>query len=353
MRSFVYDLLPSRVVFGPGTIDGLANEVKTLSAKRALVLSTPGQRKLADEASRRLGVATAGIYAEAVMHVPVETARAAREMARRVAADCIVAIGGGSTIGLAKAIAVDTKLPIIAIPTTYSGSEMTSIYGMTEAGLKRTARDVKAQPRIVIYDPNLTVGLPAKISGPSGMNAIAHCVEALYAENANPITSLMAAEGLRALARALPIVVREPENIEARGDALYGAWLAGAALGAVSMGLHHKLCHTLGGSFNLPHAEVHTVILPHATAYNRAAAPEAMRIIAAGLGAKDAAQGLYDLAKAIGAPLALKDIGMPADGLDRAAQLATENPYYNPRPVEPEAVRQLLDDAYNGRRPAA
>src|SRR6266849_4445905 len=300
MRSFVYDLLPSRVVFGPGTIDRLADEVKALGAKRALVLSTPGQRKLADEASRRLGVATAGIYAEAVMHVPVETARAAREMARRIAADCIVAIGGGSTIGLAKAIAVDTKLPIIAIPTTYSGSEMTPIYGMTEAGLKRTARDAKAQPRIVIYDPNLTVGLPATVSGPSGMNAIAHCVEALYAENGNPITSLMAAEGLRALAHALPMVVREPENIEARGEALYGAWLAGA-----------------------------------------------------GLGAKDAAQGLYDLAKSIGAPLALKDIGMPEDGLDRAAQLATENPYYNPRPVEQDGVRKLLEDAYHGRRPAA
>ena len=343
MRSFVYDLLPSRVVFGAGTIDRLSDEVKALGAKRALVLSTPGQRKLADEAARRLGVATAGIYAEAAMHVPVETARAARETARRVAADCIVAIGGGSTIGLAKAIAADTKLPVIAVPTTYSGSEMTPIYGMTEAGVKRTARDAKVQPRVVIYDPNLTVGLPAKVSGPSGMNAIAHCVEALYAENANPITSLMAAEGLRALARALPVVVREPENIEARGDALYGAWLAGAALGAVSMGIHHKLCHTLGGSFNLPHA----------TAYNRAAVPEAMRVVAAGLGAKDAAQGLYDLAKSIGAPLALKDIGMPADGLDRAAQLATENPYYNPRPVEQEAVRHLLDDAYHGKRPAA
>ena len=352
MRSFVYEQLPSRVLFGPGTIDQLSEQVKWLSAKRALVLSTPGQRRLADEAARRLGIATAGIYAEAVMHVPVETARAAREMARRVAADCIVAIGGGSTIGLGKAIAVDTKLPIIAVPTTYSGSEMTPIYGLTDAGVKRTNRDAKAQPRIVIYDPNLTLSLPAKVSGPSGMNALAHCVEALYAEDANPITSLMAAEGIHALARALPVVVREGENIEARGDALYGAWLAGAALGAVKMGLHHKLCHTLGGSFNLPHAEVHTVILPHATAYNRAAVPEAMRIIATGLGAKDAAQGLYDLAKSIGAPTALKDIGMPEDGLDRAAQLATENPYYNPRPVEQAAVRQLLDDAYHGKRPS-
>jgi alcohol dehydrogenase class IV len=184
------------------------------------------------------------------------------------------------------------------------------------------------------------------------MNALAHCVEALYAQDANPITSLMAAEGIRAFARALPVVVKQPGNLEARGEALYAAWLAGSALGAVSMGIHHKLCHTLGGSFNLPHAEVHTVILPHATAYNHAAAPDAMRTIAAGLGADDAPQGLWDLAKQIGAPMSLREIGMPADGLDHAARLATENPYYNPRPVEYAGVRTLLDAAYHGRRPA-
>jgi maleylacetate reductase len=284
--------------------------------------------------------------------VPVETARAGREAARRLAADCAVAIGGGSTIGLGKAIALDTGLPLIAIPTTYSGSEMTPIYGLTDNGVKRTGRDRKVLPRVVLYDAALTVGLPAKVSGPSGMNALAHCVEALYAQDANPITSLMAAEGIRALGRALPLVVKEPLNLEARSDALYGAWLAGTALGNVAMGLHHKLCHTLGGSFNLPHAEVHTVILPHATAYNRAAASQAMDTIAAALGAADAAQGLYDLAKRIGAPTSLKEIGMPADGLDRAARLATENPYYNPRPVEYAAVRDLLDNAFHGRRPA-
>jgi maleylacetate reductase len=206
-------------------------------------------------------------------------------------------------------------------------------------------------PRIVIYDPALTLSLPPNISGPSGMNALAHCVEALYAEDASPITLLLAAEGIRALARALPAVVSEPDHIEARSDALYGAWLAGSALGSASMGLHHKLCHTLGGSFNLPHAEVHTIILPHATAYNRAAAPEAMKTIAAALGAEDAAQGLYDLAKSLGAPLALSEIGMPEDGLDKAAQLASDSPYRNPRPVEYAAVRQLLEDAYRGKRP--
>ncbi len=352
MLTFTYEQLPIRVVFGAGSFDRLAEEVGRLGLKRAMILSTPGQRRLADEAAKRLGVATAGIHAEAVMHVPVETARAARETARRLAADCVVAIGGGSTIGLGKAVALDTGLPVLAVPTTYSGSEMTSIYGVTDGGVKRTGRDRKVLPRVVLYDPALTVGLPAKISGPSGMNALAHCVEALYAQDANPITSLMAADGIRALARALPVVVKEPLDLEGRSDALYGAWLAGSALGMVAMGLHHKLCHTLGGSFSLPHAEVHTVILPHAVAYNRAAAPAAMRIVAEALGAEDAARGLYDLAKALGAPLSLGQIGMPADGLDRAAKLATENPYYNPRPVEYAGIRQLLEDAWHGRRPA-
>ncbi len=352
MLTFTYEQLPIRVVFGAGSFDRLAEEVGRLGLKRAMILSTPGQRRLADEAAKRLGVATAGIHAEAVMHVPVETARAARETARRLAADCVVAIGGGSTIGLGKAVALDTGLPVLAVPTTYSGSEMTSIYGVTDGGVKRTGRDRKVLPRVVLYDPALTVGLPAKISGPSGMNALAHCVEALYAQDANPITSLMAADGIRALARALPVVVKEPLDLEGRSDALYGAWLAGSALGMVAMGLHHKLCHTLGGSFSLPHAEVHTVILPHAVAYNRAAAPAAMRIVAEALGAEDAARGLYDLAKALGAPLSLGQIGMPADGLDRAAKLATENPDYNPRPVEYAGIRQLLEDAWHGRRPA-
>jgi maleylacetate reductase len=351
MRSFVHEQFASRVVFGAGSLDRLGDEVKQLGAKRAMVLSTPGQRKLADEAARRLGVATAGIHAEAVQHVPVETARAGREAARRLAADCAVAIGGGSTIGLGKAIALDTGLPLIAIPTTYSGSEMTPIYGVTEGGQKRTGRDRKVMPRVVIYDPALTLGLPAKVSGPSGMNALAHCVEAVYAEEASPIAAPLAAEGIRALAHALPIVVSQGDDLEARGEALYGSWLAGMALAAASMGIHHKLCHMLGGSFNLPHAEVHAVILPHAAAYNRDAAPAAMKTIAAALGVKDAPQGLFDLAKRLGAPVALKDIGMPADGLDKAAQLASDSPYRNPRPIERAAVRQLLEDAFEGKRP--
>jgi maleylacetate reductase len=351
MLNFTFDEPAYRVIFGVGSLDRLPEEVKRLGATRALVVSTPAEVRFAEDAARRLGPTAAGMFAEAVMHHPIEVVHQARERARQLQADCYVTIGGGTTTGTGKAIALETGMPVIAIPTTYAGSEMTPIYGITEGGVKKTGRDRKVLPRTVIYDPTLTVSLPPQVSGPSGMNAMAHCVEALYAYDGNPIVTLMAAEGIRALARSLPAVVRDGQNLEARSDALYGAWLAGIVLGQASIGIHHKLCHTLGGTFNLPHAEVHTVVLPHATAYNRDAAPEAMRIAADALGAGDAAQGIYDLIVKIGAPKALKDIGMPADGLERAAELATQNQYPNPRPIEIGPIRELLRNAYEGTRP--
>src|SRR5690606_39157240 len=264
---------------------------------------------------------------------------------RRLGADACVALGGGTPIGLAKAIALELALPVIAVPTTYAGSEMTPVLGITESGVKRTRRDLRVLPKVVIYDPELTFTLPPAVAGPSGMNAIAHCVEALYAPDGNPLTALLAEEGIRALAASLPVVVREPEHAEARAEALYGAWLGGMALAAVGMALHHKLCHTLGGSFDLPHAEVHAIVLPHAVAYNRAGAPAAMARIARALDADDAAQGLFDLAAALGARQSLVEIGMRAEDLDRAADLASANPYPNPPPITRERIRALLDDA--------
>ncbi len=351
MKGFVYSSQPSRVVFRVGALDDLGVEIERLGTQRALVLCTPGQRLSAQDVARRLGARAVGVYDKAVMHVPIEAAQAAREVASSLDADCCVAIGGGSTIGMGKAIALTSGLPILAIPTTFAGSEMTPIQGFTENGVKKTVRDPRMLPKTVLYDPNLLLSLSAEIAGPSGMNAIAHCVEALYAQQANPITSLMAEEGIRALAQSLPLVVREPDNLDARGEALYGAWLAGTCLAAVGMALHHKLCHTLGGSFNLTHAQTHTIVLPHATRYNQDAAPQAMLRIARALGTRDAAAGLYDLAQQLGAPVALRDIGMPATGLDRAADLAVTDPYWNPRPIERPGIRQLLQNAWEGMRP--
>lgn len=351
MLSFVYQSLPSRVVFGAGCLEKLPEEIQRLGLAKALVLSTPEQRQSGLDLVERLGSRAAGLFDQAAMHVPIETARAARAAATRLGADCCVAVGGGSTTGLAKAIALVFDLPILAVPTTYAGSEMTPIWGLTENGRKTTGRDPRVLPKTVFYDPSLTVTMPPMLSATSGINSIAHCVEALYAEHANPIISMMAEDGIRALGESLPVVVKEPGNLEARSKALYGAWLGGISLGAVGMALHHKLCHTLGGTYNLPHAETHTVVLPHATAYNAPAAPLAMARVARALASGSAAEGLYNLAASLGAPLSLAAIGMKADALDQAAEIAVENPYYNPRPVTKDGIRALLQNAFEGRKP--
>jgi maleylacetate reductase len=284
------------------------------------------------------------------MHTPVEATERALEKAAACRADCTVALGGGSTIGLGKAIALRGGLPQIAIPTTYAGSEATPILGQTEGGRKTTLRDTRVLPRIVIYDPELTLDLPTEVSVASGLNAMAHAAEGLYAADRNPVSTLIAVEGLRAMKEALPRIVRTPRDPDARARALCGAWLCGAVLGAVGMSLHHKLCHTLGGSFGLPHAETHAVLLPHAIAFNEAAARSELEPAAALFGGA-AGPGLRDFAASLGAPTALKDIGMKASDLDRASELATQSPYPNPRPLDRPALRRLLQDAWEGRRP--
>jgi maleylacetate reductase len=352
MKNFVYTGRPARVIFGAGSLGRLGAEIEALGARKALVLSTPGQRASAERVASLLGPRAAGVFDRAVMHVPIETAREAREVAARLGADCAVAIGGGSTIGLGKAIALDSGLAIVAIPTTYAGSEMTPIYGITEAGMKKTGRDDRVLPRTVIYDPELTLSLPPSTSVTSGINAIAHAAEAFYSATTNPIVDLMADEGIRAIGRALPAICKSPRDAQARADALYGAWLCGTVLASVDMALHHKLCHTLGGSFNLPHAQTHTIVLPHALAYNAPAAQDAVARVGRALGGASGPQAVYDLAKDNGAPVALRDIGMKEGDLDKACEIAMRNQYPNPRPLERAALRQLLQDAFEGRRPA-
>ena len=354
--SFRYQSQPQRVVFGDGAVAELPAEVDHLGARRALVLCTPGQRGDAEHVGASLGDRLAGIFDGAAMHVPVTVAREARALASTLAADCIVTVGGGSAIGLGKAIALESALPVIAVPTTYAGSEMTPIYGLTEEGSKRTGRDARVLPRTVVYDPRLSATLPVEMSVASGINAIAHAAEGLYAPDRNPITDLMAQEGIGAIARALPGIShgQDSDTVRAaRADALYGAWLCGAVLGSVGVALHHKLCHTLGGTFDLPHAQTHTIVLPHALAYNAPAAPAAMRRIAAALGRPDAPQAVFDLARDNGAPIALRTLGMKSRDLDRACELALASPYPNPRPLERTGIRRLLQDAFDGRRPAA
>ena len=354
MNAFIYTSAAARVVFGPGSLRHLEREVERLGATRALVLCTPEQADIARAVLQRLGARGAGMFSQAVMHVPVEVARAAREEALRLGADCAVAIGGGSTIGLGKAIALEVpagQFPILAIPTTYAGSEMTPIFGLTEGGIKKTGKDLRVLPSTVLYDAELTLSLPVGLSVTSGLNAMAHAAEGLYAENGNPIMALLAEEGVRALAGALPRIAATPGDLAARSEAQYGAWLCGTVLGNVGMALHHKLCHTLGGAFNLPHAETHAVVLPHALAYNAAQVPQAMAALRRALGCEDPPRALFDLAARLGAPTSLAALGMPAEGIERAAQLATQNPYFNPRPVQRDLIVGLLKRAWAGEVP--
>ena len=268
MRPFVYNALPARVVFGHGTISQVANEVSRLGCRRALILSTPQQQSEAERLASHLGDFAAGVFAGAVMHTPVEVTEQAMGLVRDLGSDCTIALGGGSTIGLGKAIALRTDLPQIAIPTTYAGSEATPILGETEGGRKTTQRSLRVLPEVIVYDVDLTLTLPQGLTTTSGMNAMAHAVEALYAEDANPVISLLAEQAIGILAQALRRITQNPQDREARADALYGAWACGTCLGSVGMALHHKLCHVLGGSFGLPHAETYTVVLPHAVAFN-------------------------------------------------------------------------------------
>jgi len=351
--AFDYTPLPGRVVFGQGTLARIADEVSRLGCSRAFVLSDPHHAKTA---ARRvlelLGDRAVGLSTDAAMHTPVEVTYRVLEKLTPSAPDCLISLGGGSTTGLSKALALRTGLPQIAVPTTYAGSEATPILGQTKQGRKTTLRSPQVLPRVIVYDVELTLDMPARLSVVSGVNAMAHAVEALYAKDGNPVTSMLAERGIAAFGGALPAIAADTHDLEARSEALFGAWVCGNCLGTVGMALHHKLCHALGGSFDLPHAETHTVILPHAAAFNQSAAPKALERVARALDVDSAGAGLFDLAQSLGAPTSLKAIGMSESNLDKAAEIATSAPYWNPRPIDRAAIRALLEDAYHGRRPS-
>ncbi|BCH56938.1 maleylacetate reductase [Agrobacterium vitis] len=342
-----------RVRFGVGVRHDLVAEIARLECHRALLLTTPEQAHVAEEFAALCGDHAAGIFTRARMHTPVDISEEATAYARDIGADCLVAIGGGSTTGLGKAIALRSDLPQIVVPTTYAGSEATAILGQTENGVKTTLTSPKVQPEVILYDAELVRSLPVGMTVTSALNAMAHAAEGLYAQNRTPLTTLMALEGLRAFRDALPRVLEDPSDLKARGETLYGAWLCGTVLSQVGMALHHKLCHTLGGSFDLPHAETHAVILPHAIAYNSVAARDELRPLAELFGGQEPGAELYDFAHTSHAPMALKDLGLKERDLDRAADLAAQNPYWNPRPVERDAIRRLLQAAWAGEPPVA
>jgi maleylacetate reductase len=350
-RAFVHRAQAARVRFGVGTLDQLAEEVDAVGLTRVLVICGPTHQELGRRVATLLGDRVVAVLPEARMHVPVEVAGRAGDVAASVDADGCVAVGGGSAVGLGKALALERGLPVVAVPTTYAGSEMTPVWGLTEAGVKRTGREPRVQPVAVVYDPALTLTMPPDLTATSGLNALAHAVEGLYAPDASPITSMMAEEGARAFAAALPALAVDGTDLEARADALYGAWLCGSVLGSTTMGLHHKLCHVLGGTLGLPHAATHTVVLPHVLAFNAPAAPEASAALARALDTDDPVRALWELTGRLGTPRSLRGLGMAEGDIERVVDLAVASPYANPRPVDAGDVEALVRAAWAGREP--
>ena len=346
----MYESQPGRVVFGFGAQAQIADEVHRLGAARLMLLSSPSATAPADALHAALGD-VALRWTEVAEHVPVELAERARAAAWDAHIDVIVSIGGGSAIGLAKAVALELGAPIVAVPTTYAGSEMTPMYGLT-GDHKVTGRDPRVLPRVVVYDPELTLGLPIETSIASACNALAHCIEGGYGPGANPVTTLSAVEGIRVLSANMPLLARDERDVDVRSALLYGAYLAGTVIAAVGVGLHHRTCHVLGGSYGLAHAASNAVILPHAIAYNAPAVPELVRRWSDAMGTADPAAFAFDLVATACLPTSLAALGLPETALDEAAVRVVEETRSNPRPVDVPSVRAMLDEAWRGVRPS-
>jgi maleylacetate reductase len=357
---FVYEALPQRVVFGPGKRSTIGAEVERLGARRVFLISDGAATSTGDELAAILGPLVVQRWGEAIQHVPAELAARARAAVTACNADAVITIGGGSSTGLGKAIAASHGLAIIAIPTTYAGSEQTTIYGVTGDRHKEVGKNPAVLPKAVIYDAELTLGLPPSVTGPSAFNALAHSVEALYAPGHNPVITALALDAVRAVHRSLPIVMSAPGNLAARSELLYGAYLSGMALGATAAAFHHKICHVLGGAFNLVHADAHSVVLPHAVAFNLPALPDEMARLADALGAPngDPAGALWDLAVASHVPTSLAALGLERAQLGEAAERASAEvnamaPPGNPRSCSESEMLELLERAFDGARPSS
>jgi maleylacetate reductase len=348
---FSHENLPQTIHFGAGEAQpNIAFALEELAATRVMLIASGSSREMAHRITA--GQPIVAFHDEVVRHVPLDVAERARAVAAEHEVDAIVSVGGGSATGLAKAIALTSEVPVVAVPTTYAGSEATSVWGMTDAGRKTTGSDWRVLPRTVVYDPELTLGLPVAISVASGLNALAHCIDALWAQRADPINRALALDAVRALDQGLPAVVARPGDLDGREQLLYASYLAGAAFASAGSGLHHKICHVLGGMYDLPHAETHAVVLPYVLAFNGPAALDEERMLAAAFGADTAVAGLERLRTSVGAPRALRDYGLAeADLVDAAKAILPAVPAGNPRIVTVESLVALLRAAWEGADP--
>ncbi|MCK0114217.1 maleylacetate reductase [Ornithinimicrobium sp. F0845] len=360
---FVHETLAQRVLLGSGqAATAVAAEVVRLERRRVMLIHGVAEAALAQRVAADLPVTLH--WDEVRQHVPLELARRARIAARDAGVDVIVSVGGGSTTGLAKAVALEVDVPIVAVPTTYAGSEATPVWGLTDDGVKSTGVDPTVLPAAVIYDAALTTSLSIDLTVASGLNGLAHCVDSLWAPRADPINLAMALEGARALASGLPAVAAEPEDLEGREQCLYGAYLAALAFASAGSGMHHKICHVLGGGFDLPHAPTHAVVLPYVLAHNAPAVPDLAGRLALALGAtqsgvvadpaRAAVEALEALCTGLGAPDSLGGIGLAETDLPEcAARCLPVIPDSTPVPVTEASLTALLRAAWAGDPPTA
>jgi maleylacetate reductase len=346
---FAHETLPQRVRFGSGeAADAVAEEVRRLDASRVMAIVTSPERVAPVLADLPVAV----LHTDVVRHVPLEVAERGRAVAKEYDVDVLVCVGGGSATGLAKAVALTTGLPIVAVPTTYAGSEATDLWGLTEGGQKRTGVDRRVLPRAVVYDASLTLGLPVATSVASGLNALAHGVDSMWAPRTDPIDRALALEGIRALDAGLPRVVDDPRELGGREQTLYGAYLSAVAFASAGSGLHHKICHVLGGMFDLPHAETHAVVLPQVLALNAPAVPDLDARMAEAFGAVSALAGLQRLCERVDVPRSLRALGLPESDLAAAVgPILAAAPPSNPVPVTAEVIEALLAAAWTGAAP--
>lgn len=349
---FTHETLGQRVLFGSGQAsENLAEEIRRTGGRRVMIIAAEFEQPLAQSLTDGLDIALN--YSDVAAHVPIEKAEKARQSARDKKIDLIVSIGGGSTTGLAKAIALTSGIPIIAIPTTYAGSEATNVWGITEAERKTTGVDRAVLPQSIIYDATLTTSLPVDLSIASGLNGMAHCIDSMWAPRADPINQALATEGIRALAAGLVAIKENPDNLEGREQTLYGAYLAAVAFASAGSGVHHKICHVLGGTYNLPHAQTHAVVLPRVLALNAPFAPSAMDRIGHALGSSDPIGSFNSLYEQLDAPQALKDYGYTEASINESIELILPViPASNPRQITPDLMRELLESAWSGKSSA-
>jgi maleylacetate reductase len=339
---FQHDQAGVRVVFGAGSLSRLPEELDRLGVLSAAIVHSNSQAGRAAALERRLGPRAAGTIDGARQHVPLELAESARESVRALHADVLIALGGGSAIGVAKAVALTEELPIVAVPTTYSGSEMTSIYGVSSNGRKRTGLDENVRPRTVIYDSDLSRELPLAVTAASALNALAHCVDSIWAPGATPITTALAEQGARYLCEGLVAVLERPADREARDALLLGASLAGWAISVTGTALQHQLVHAIAGSLDLPQADTHAVLLPHVARIKAPGVPEAAARLAAALGSDDGLEaGIRSLTTRAGVATGLRQLGVHPHDLDTAFDAARDAVC-----LSGGELRELLDAAY-------